>query len=388
MVSHNSDFFEEPEEQSRVKSAIVSKYFKTWATIMLSTLQNNERKYHGPKNIIAYVDLYSGPGKYNNGEPSTPLLIISEAQSVNGLLDRMSFYFNDSEEDNIKQLKNNIQVKFPSLKSPVHYYSKKVDIDYVHFMKEKPENVISLSFIDPFGYAGVTRELIAASLRGWGSETIFFFNYNRVQAAINNAKVENHMLELFGERLDTLRELFSSGNEHSQEEKEMLIMSMLYDSIRVAAMEYAGADKVYMLPFCFKAKGGNRTSHYIIQVTKHVRGFMLMKEIMAKESSNKDADVPDFTFLNSDYSQGSLRDLLDRPLETLADDLLKTYAGRSMTTQALIEDHTIHTLFTKNNYRTVLYQLFAEQKIMVDRPPQRKNTFADNILITFPQIER
>ena len=109
---------------------------------------------------------------------------------------------------------------------------------------------------------------------------------------------------------------------------------------------------------------------------------------MAKESSNKDADVPDFTFLNSDYSQGSLRDLLDRPLETLADDLLKTYAGRSMTTQALIEDHTIHTLFTKNNYRTVLYQLFAEQKIMVDRPPQRKNTFADNILITFPQIER
>ena len=384
MVKQSSDFFEEPEEQSRVKSAIVSKYCDTWARIVLKTQKNNELKYNRRKGIIAYLDLYAGPGKYDNGDYSTPLLIIQKAQSIPGLPERMSYYFNDSDKENINKLEKNIQDTFPGLKSRVHCYTEKVGTNFIDFMKAKPDNTVSFCFIDPFGYAGVTRELIAASLQGWGSEVIFFFNFNRVRMAINNSTVEPHMLELFGDRLDTLRELFSTTNNYSQEEKEMRIMSMLYDSIRVAALEHAGADKVYMLPFCFKAKKGSRTSHYIIQVTKHVRGFMLMKDVMAKKSSSVVDDVPNFTFLNSEYTQGSLRELLEHPLEDLADELLNTYAGRQITTLALIEDHTIHTLFTKNNYKTVLYQLFADKRIQVNRSPQRANTFADDIVIMFP----
>ena len=384
MTSLSSNFFAEPEEQSRVKSAIVSKYFKAWVTIILSTQMNNERKYPGHKNTIAYVDFYAGPGKYDNGEFATPLLIIREAQSVPGLPERMSYYFNDSDENNVGKLKNNIQDMFPGLKSSIHFYNEEVGTNFIDFMKAKPDNTVSFCFIDPFGYAGVTRELIAASLQGWGSEVIFFFNFNRVRMAINNPIVEKHMQELFGDRLDTLRELLSATNGYSQEEKEVRIMNLLYDSIRTAAQEQAGADKVYMLPFCFKAKKGSRTSHYIIQVTKHVRGFMLMKDVMAKKSSSVVDDVPNFTFLNSEYTQGSLRELLEHPLEDLADELLNTYAGRQITTLALIEDHTIHTLFTKNNYKTVLYQLFADKRIQVNRSPQRANTFADDIVIMFP----
>ena len=61
------DFFEEQSEQSLVKTTLVTKYFGAWATIMMS------RRYIDK---IAYIDLFAGPGRYNDGTPSTPLRIL------------------------------------------------------------------------------------------------------------------------------------------------------------------------------------------------------------------------------------------------------------------------------------------------------------------------
>ncbi|MGK7924628.1 MAG: three-Cys-motif partner protein TcmP [Spirulina sp.] len=62
-------FFDESKDQSLVKAAIVAKYFWAWAKVILKKTTKN----------IAYVDLFSGSGRYKDGSKSTPLLILEKA---------------------------------------------------------------------------------------------------------------------------------------------------------------------------------------------------------------------------------------------------------------------------------------------------------------------
>jgi len=52
----NEQFFTESSEQSRVKTAIVSKYFWAWAKVVMPSA----KRY--ADNKIAYIDLFAGPG--------------------------------------------------------------------------------------------------------------------------------------------------------------------------------------------------------------------------------------------------------------------------------------------------------------------------------------
>jgi len=67
-----STFFDESTDQSQVKTAIVSKYFWAWAHVI-----SPFAKKRGTR--IAYIDLFTGPGRYKDGTKSTPLLILEQA---------------------------------------------------------------------------------------------------------------------------------------------------------------------------------------------------------------------------------------------------------------------------------------------------------------------
>lgn len=66
------EFFSESREQSEIKSRIVTKYFWAWAKVIIPSA-----RIHG--NRIAYVDLFAGPGRYEDGTPSTPLMVLEKA---------------------------------------------------------------------------------------------------------------------------------------------------------------------------------------------------------------------------------------------------------------------------------------------------------------------
>jgi three-Cys-motif partner protein len=58
-------FFNEVKSQSLIKKEIVVKYFDAWAKIM------NKRS-----DRLGYIDLFSGPGNYEDGTDSTPIAIM------------------------------------------------------------------------------------------------------------------------------------------------------------------------------------------------------------------------------------------------------------------------------------------------------------------------
>ncbi|HOY20314.1 MAG TPA: hypothetical protein PLC89_23580 [Haliscomenobacter sp.] len=66
-----SDFFKEKRSASEIKSEILNEYFKAWAAILLKG-----QSYKQIEKIL-YVDLFSGPGLYENGSQSTPIKILN-----------------------------------------------------------------------------------------------------------------------------------------------------------------------------------------------------------------------------------------------------------------------------------------------------------------------
>jgi hypothetical protein len=141
----------------------------------------------------------------------------------------------------------------------------------------------SFSFVDPFGYKGLSLKIVNGVIKDWGSDCVFFFNYGRINAGTTNPLVKPHIDALFGTGpADALRKALPG---KTPNQREVLILEELAQAIK----EMGGT---YVLPFRFKR--GNRTSHSLIFVSKHFKGYEIMKIIMAKESSTEDQGVASF----------------------------------------------------------------------------------------------
>ena len=197
---------------------------------------------------------------------------------------------------------------------------------------------------------------------------------------VGNDLFKQHMNSLFGaERLIALRKEVRA---QSPTKREMIVVQALCDALKNNGSRY-------VLPFRFKDDDGTRTSHHLIFISKGFRGYEIMKDIMHKESSNTSGGVASFEYNPWDtlYEQGSLFDLLSRPLDELQGMLLKQYDGRTIDFKALYEEHSVDKPYIKKNYKDVLPELFEAGKITAvsaktGKPP-RKGTFSDDMRITF-----
>ena len=148
-------FFDEPEEQSRVKAEIVVKYFVAWSKIIL---ENSER--------IGYFDFFAGPGRYKTGDKSTPLLILEHALASQDLTSCLVTVFNDANpeftstlEAEINALQGIDRLKY----RPRVLTGESSDELIEHF--EGIKTIPALSFIDPWGYKGLSLRLIRAVIK-------------------------------------------------------------------------------------------------------------------------------------------------------------------------------------------------------------------------------
>ncbi|MBD1920556.1 three-Cys-motif partner protein TcmP [Microcoleus sp. FACHB-831] len=366
-----SSFFDESREQSLVKAEIVAKYFWAWAKVIIPQAKKKSQKN------IAYIDLFSGPGRYKDGSKSTPLLILERAIRDADMREMLLTLFNDVDSNNTQSLQQAIDSlpNIGSLRNRPVVENKAVGEELVEEF-EKIRLVPTLFFIDPWGYKGLSLRLIGSLIMSWGCDCIFFFNYNRINMGLHNTAVEEHMNSLFGkERADTLREQLQPMQPY---ERELTIV----ESICQALKEIGGT---YPLPFRFKNADGNRTSHHLIFVSKNVLGYSIMKDIMAKESSITEQNVPSFEYNPATIYQPLLFEL-SRPLDALADMLLDEYAGQTMARVEVYNRHHVGKRYIEKNYREVLLKLESQGKIMADPPAnqRRKNTLAKTVKITFP----
>ena len=360
-----TSFFEQRSEESRVKAQIVDKYYRAWARIMSKRAER-----------LAYVDLFSGPGRYKDGSASVPLLVLENAINDPLLKDRLVTIFNDGDANNSKTLIEEI-AKIPGiadLKFQPQIMNEIVGQEIIDQLTSG-SMIPTLSFIDPWGYKGLSLRLINTFLKDWGCDCIFFFNYNRVNMGLNNDIVRQHMEALFGkERAEALRHDLG---QIDPAKRELLIVERICEALQ----EMGGK---YTLPFCFKNERGSRTSHYLIFVSKHVLGYNIMKEIMGGESSKTEQNVPSFSYCSADKTMPVLFELA-RPLDDLEDLLRDAFAGKVLSMQQVYDSHHVGRPYLERNYKAALMSLEAKGSIVAFPPAadRRKNTFAGTVKVAF-----
>jgi three-Cys-motif partner protein len=371
----DNQFFDEPREQSQIKARIVEKYLWAWANVVIPTARQMG-------NRILYIDLFAGPGRYDDGTLSTPLLVLRKAIEDPNMRNMLVTFLNDRDSDSAGKLQAAIDglEGIEKLK-----YKPRVSNEIVGDEIEKKLAAIRLVptffFVDPWGYKGLSLGLIKSVLQNWGSDCVFFFNYNRVNMGLNNPAVKAHMDALFGpRRAERLRDSIAGLN---SEDRENLIVEEL-----CAALQEMGAS--YVLPFTFKNEKGKRTSHHLIFATKHFKGYEIMKGIMAKESSEHHQGVASFEYSPATEKFPILYGL-SRPIDDLQGMLLKDFAGETGTMKEIYERHCVGTPYVSSNYKQALAALEAKNKIRVEPPaserPKKKGeaTFADHVRVTFPR---
>lgn len=373
----NDGFFQEQREQSLIKARIVSKYFTAWANVISST----QKRYPRHTQKMAYIDLFAGPGRYDDQSKSTPLLVLETILASPDLTNRMVTLFNDKDMANIESLKTAINEidGIEKLKYEPSFYNEEVG-DEIAKMFQKVNIVPTFFFVDPWGYKGFSLNLVSSIIKDWGCDCVFFFNYNRVNMGVTNDSVRQHMASLFGDApLDALRKECQG---KPPAEREMIVVQALCDALRNNGSQY-------VLPFRFKNDEGTRTSHHLIFLSKSFRGYDIMKEIMFKESSDNIGGVASFEYnpRSAHFKQGSLFDSLSRPLDEMQDMLLQQYSGRTVDFKSLYEEHSVDKPYVKRNYKEVLKTLFNDGRVdavnaRTGKQP-RKDTFSDEMIITF-----
>jgi three-Cys-motif partner protein len=187
-------FFEKPSEASRRKLQIVSDFFDSYMNVLARDRE------------VGYADLFAGPGRYENGEKSAPLVVCEKVVADERLRSLVRLWFNEADPAWAAQLERNIE-----------------GVDGIGTLRHAPRvtrivvskglaprlerlSIPTFTFADPCGYKGLSLRLIAAILKGFGNDCLFFFNYNRVNMKLGYPVMDESINEFFEpERAATLR---------------------------------------------------------------------------------------------------------------------------------------------------------------------------------------
>ena len=369
----NDSFFDEPKEQSLVKARIVEKYFWAWAKVIIAQIKSQKSKGRRVVEKIAYIDLFAGTGMYKDGSKSTPIKVLEKAISDPDIRNMLVTLFNDAKVDHIHSLQKAIDA-----------------ITGIDDLKYKPEvtnfkigeknleifDVPTLFFLDPYSYKGLSLNLIYAVVKNWGCDCLFFFNYNRINMDLTNPIVEDDINDLFGKiRADIVRKKLKL---IKSEDREFTIIEAICEALKEIGIKY-------VQPFRFKHEKKNRTSHHLIFVSKDKRGYQIIKDIMAKESSYQNQCVPSFEYNPATSRQLSLFESSTH-LDDLEQMLIDEFAGQTITMKEIYLQHNVGRSFIDKNYKDALKNLESQCKITTEPPvnERRKNTFGDSVKVTFP----
>lgn len=365
------DFFIESTDQSGVKTTICTNYFFAWSGIITRKTRSDR---------VAYFDFYAGPGRYVDGTKSSPLLILERAIADARMRGMLMTLFNDAKPEHADSLENAIK-SLPGLdrlKHQPHIITAEVGPAFVA-MLEKP-HIPCFAFIDPYGYKGLSLGLVNGVIKDWACECLFFFNYNRINPGISNPAVRPHMEALFGAgRLSALKEAVAG---RKPAERERLVISALTE-----ALEALGAK--YVLPFRFKMRGSDRTSHYLIFVSKEFLGYQIMREVMGKASSSSVQGVPSFEYNPNAPLTPPLFDL-SQPLDELVKHLATRFSpGAALTVEQVFQLDSPRKPYIMRNYKDALLRLEDDGVVVMTPPaeqrPKRKGkrTLADDVVVKF-----
>lgn len=353
------NFFKRQTDSSKIKAYIVSEYFPQYCRII--------RKKHEPR-MFRYIDLFAGPGIYEDGNESTPILIGRNVAADSTLKDKVQLVFNDLyfKDD----LKENFESEFPRGTFGQGVYFSQYEVgksqEVYNFLERNTmidgkNEIPSLLFFDPFGYKGMNTEVLARFLKNWGNEIFLFINTKRINPALENEKFEDLVRLWFPTRYDDLKERIRQ--QKTVSDRLEYIISNLADEFKALLK----TKYLYCIAFRFQEEDINTTSHYILHITKGAKGFELAKSVYDK-FANEDLVLRGSNTYTFDPKKCMYNETLFGNIDEAVNDLKQLlyfdYSGKTVAALDLFINHQIRTRYSRKHYISALRKLVAEKKIV------------------------
>jgi len=323
---------------------------------------------------IVYIDGFSGPGRYKNGEPGSPMIAIDVAvnhrKSTSG---EIVFWFIEERSDRHAHLKQELA----KLSLPAHF---KVTADSGRFHEkfgsvlasieaDKNELAPTFAFIDPFGFSGIPFSLIERLLGHKRCEAFITFMVDAINRFLKHPedKVVQHIVDAFG-GAEAIEIAKGSGD---------LIVKLreLYQSKLSSVAKY--------VRFFEMRDRQNRPQYYLFFATNHELGHLKMKEAMWKVD-------PDGEFRFSDATNPNQMVLFEAdPTKVLAAQLRDEFRAKGTVTGSQVRIFVEReTAYLKKHLTAALKQEEENGRLKVeefktDGRKRRANTYPDEARLTW-----
>lgn len=390
MASNNDNihFFDQQKANSKIKAMIVSEYFPHYCQIIASK--------HMPERF-GYFDLFSGPGVYEDGQESTPILLAKNCYGMEFLRQRLWMVFNDAFWS--EKLKENFGKYFKPTDFGFrpHFGHSMVgeepEIDNFlrkSWMKQNQSGRIynecpSVLFIDPFGYKAIHTDVLTDFMKSWGNEVFIFINSKRINPALDNPKFEEDMRNLFPTTFEDVK--VKIRQKRTLPERLQVIIDGIGEEFR------RKLGHVFYTAFKFQEEDINTTSHFILHITKGPKGYELIKQIyndFDNVGAAFDAESNTYTFdAKMDNCTPNMfeEELRRAPIDKLGEDLWKKYAGQTISAEKLFNEEQKTTKFCRTHYAMALRNLYSRgalQSRFTDGKNHVKSVLInDNCILTF-----
>ena len=355
------------ESHTKAKHEILRKYLQRWFPIL--------NKYN---KILNYIDGFCGPGRYKGGEPGSPLIALNVAlnQQLSG---NIIFLFVDERSDRIEHLKNELK----ELPIPSHFkvyvntgaFDKILSDTLDGFDKSQDKLAPTFALIDPFGFSGVSFELIRRLLRNKSCEVLITFMIDSINRWITHPdqKIQRNIADLFG--TSDCFDIIKQSNNRINALRNLYQEQLKKEAKFVRYFEMLDCD--------------NRVIYYLFFASNNRLGYVKMKEVMWDVDSRGEFRFSDATnpqqkfFFEEDHA------------DILWSILYQQFSGKEVLTDLIITFVEEETLYLKKHMNATLREhlnesLLPDKRIIVrdkkvDGKKWKRGTFPEGVIVKFPE---
>jgi three-Cys-motif partner protein len=331
-------------EHAGVKHAIQRRYLGAWLNIL------------GSISPLVLFDGFAGRGKYNGGEPGSPLVFWRCAVEAvdRGRPRQVEIHCVEKAEANFLELSSTIAALKHSGVTIDAKHGEFADcaLSRAALLRRKAPLIPPVFWTaDPYGFRGVPLDVVRELMSLPRSELMITFMVRDIRRFIGEKNHEAPLTELFGG--ESWGDCLELEGEETREEKLLLTYS---DLIRDGIARFA-------TPFRVFEDDRRQTLYYLIHLTNEPLGMRKMKEAMVHHS-------PDMTFWPvtvRDPDQIALDVAEPTPYRTLQQHLLATYAGRALSFEDLLNEDYPLGVWVESHYRAAIADLAKVGRADLDR---------------------
>lgn len=350
-------------EHTRAKHELLVKYLAGWLPIL--------GRWH-PRLLI--FDGFAGRGEYEGGFPGSPVMILRIADELmqRGRVDKVFCAFVEKDNDNFENLQavlQKVKPQFPNVEVLGPFNDDFASVVDEVIEQTQSKLIPSFFFIDPFGFTGIPFQTVNRIMSLQRSEVFITLMLRDIGRFLSNPDLEGTFDSLFG--APHWRDIIST--EASNQDKEHQARDFY-----VQQLVELGC---YPTPFRVCMDEKVQTLYYMIHATRHPKGRILMKEVMARQGAGGV-----FAYLGpADMSARAQLRLLADNIPALKELLLNEFAGGSITYENVQYESCMDTDLIDRDYREALQDLRRDGHIHV-KPVTSKTErgLSDQDLITFP----